>query len=217
MKKIIILLALVVAATRAEGQPDSLPAAVQSIHTYHVYRDAGLALAPTVLFNTPNGISPAVAFKIRMFLGKYVSFDSEFILGNDYIAFGPGLIGIPSWLLLFPNLNEEIYSLEDLIGVGLLILMSTEHIAFHIPLNNLTDISPYVSLLRFKKYYKHGYADFPGISEDQASFAIGLEVNKYFDKFVLSPYAEYNVGYSDHRSGLNVGLYFGVYIFRKIR
>jgi hypothetical protein len=54
------------------------------------------------------------------------------------------------------------------------------------------------------------YSDVNFVSE-QFSFASGLQINKYFGRFVLSPYAEYNIGYEDHISGFNIGVYCGIY------
>jgi len=49
------------------------------------------------------------------------------------------------------------------------------------------------------------------------SFASGVQLNKYFGRFVLSPYAEYNIGYRNHIPGYNIGVYCGVHFLHKKR
>ena len=90
-------------------------------------------------------------------------------------------------------------------------VLSAEHIAYHIPVKSILDISPYTSLLRYKSSYR--YCDYtnPKYAGEQFSFALGVEINRYFNKFQFSPYVEYNVGYADHISGFNAGVYCGYY------
>jgi hypothetical protein len=180
--------------------------------TFHVYRDFGIAAAPVFRYDTPSGPSLAGSLKMRLFLGKRFSFDSEIVFGKDYLTFGPGLFGIPCWLLLFPSLDEDI-SLEEMAGIAILAALTAEHTAYHIPLKKYTDLSPYISLLKFKTYYGSYKDAHPDTWEDQVCFALGIELNKYFNKVVLSPYIEYNQGYGDHRGFMYAGVYLGFYVF----
>lgn len=181
---------------------------IYNSQTIHSSGDASVSVSPNILFNTPNGTQLAGGLKLRMYISKRFSFDSDLVLGYDYAHFGIGLIGLPIWYIFFreglkPSENQTI---SGIVAVGLLMFISAEHTAYHIPLKNNTDLSPYISLLRLKKTYNHD------LDRDQAAFAFGIEVNKYFKRFILSPYAEYNIGYLDHRSGFYTGVYFGYYL-----
>ena len=183
---------------------------------YHFYRDFTLSVSPNLVVNTPNGTQFAGGFKIRMFVGKHFSFDSEFLAARDYIQFAPGLAGIPMWLL-FLNGGQDSgdFTLSDLAAIAALTVMSTEHFAYHIPLNNSVELSPYISLLRFESTYRRGTIPDPDPNAFQAAFAVGAEVNKYFKRFMLSPYIEYNRAYSTGTPGFNTGVYFGYYFYSR--
>ncbi len=56
-------------------------------------------------------------------------------------------------------------------------------------------------------YGNHSDPDFIG---EQLSFTSGVQINKYFGRFVLSPYTEFNVGYKDKIPGFNIGVYCGI-------
>lgn len=176
--------------------------------TVHSSGNASVFISPNILFNTQNGTQFAGGLKLRMYIGKRFSFDSDLVLGYDYAHFGVGLIGLPIWYLFFRDklIASEHQTISEVLVIGVVMLISAEHTAYHIPLKNNTDLSPYISVLRLKKSYN---TDLVG---DQAAFAFGFEVNKYFKRFILSPYAEYNFGYSDHRSGFYTGVYFGYYL-----
>jgi hypothetical protein len=155
--------------------------------------------------------------KIQLFLNDRFSLDADLVFGRDYVHLSPGLIGLPL-LLLAKGSNEGLSfggddgSFTDFLISVALIAISFEHISYHVPLKNNLDISPYLSLLRYKYAYEHGkYSDL-NFTGEQMSFATGVQFNKYFGRFVLAPYAEYNIGYSDHISGYNIGLYCGVYL-----
>ena len=185
---------------------DSIPA--------HFLRDWCISGSPNVLFNTPNGTQFAGGLKVRVFLGEKFSFDTDIVFGRDYFHAGPGIIGIPLWLFfLGPNglsTNEESTFTGVLLAISSMIL-SAEHLAYHIPVTNTLEISPYVSMLRYKASYVYGDYYNPDYAGEQFSFALGLELNKYIKRFVVSPYAEWNIGYKDHLSGFNTGVYFGYY------
>ena len=171
-----------------------------------------LMASPTVLINTPNGVQFAGGIKYQVFLGNRVSLDADFVFGKDYFHLGPGLIGLPIGMLLFED-DTEWWSF--LLGLAMM-AVSFEHISYHIPVTADLDISPYVSVLRYKNSYEYNnYSDTTFIGQ-QLSFATGVQVNKYIGKFLFSPYFEYNVGYKDLGSRFNVGVYLGIYFARKI-
>ena len=55
----------------------------------------------------------------------------------------------------------------------------------------------------------------PNIIIQQLSFTSGVQINKYYGKFVFSPYCEYNLGYKDLDSRFNMGIYLGIYFLGK--
>jgi hypothetical protein len=171
-----------------------------------------LLVSPTVLINTPNGVQVAGGIKYQLFFGNRVSLDADFVFGKDYFHVGPGLIGLPIGILAIEDGSEWWSFLFGLAAMAL----SFEHISYHIPVTTDLDISPYVSVLRFKNSYEFNhYSDTTFIGQ-QFSFATGVQIYKYFGKFVFSPYCEYNVGYQDGGSRFNVGVYLGIYFARKI-
>jgi hypothetical protein len=180
-------------------------------HTSHSSRDVSISVSPNVLLNNPNGTQFAGGMKLRMFVGKRFSFDSELMLGNGYGHFSPGLIGLPLWYfgsnLSFSSDEED--SFAKFLIMGAMMILSAEHFAYHIPVENNTDISPYLSFLRFKQVSVTIDAEHPDGLESSTCFAIGLEINRYFKRFVLSPYIDYNIAYSGQNHGLNIGLYLG--------
>lgn len=184
----------------------------------HASGDMIFSGSPNFLFNTPNIVQMAGGFKFQLFLGKRISIDADIMLGRDYYHFGPGVLGIPVALITFSNSNnlgEGSSSLSEILFYAAAMALSFEHISYHIPLKKYTDIAPYISLLRFKSSYEYGNVSNPDYAGQQLSFATGVQVNKYFGKFVLCPYAEYSIGYIDHVSGVNIGIYCGFNFLKK--
>jgi hypothetical protein len=212
MKQYTLTFTFILVSVILTGQDSLRTDTLPTGRTFHVYKDAGISFAPTYRYAASEGSSMAGTLKMRMFLGKRFSFDSEISIGKDYLTFGPGLLGIPCWLLLFPSLDEDM-SFDEMIGVAILAALTAEHVAYHIPLKKYTDLSPYISLLKFKTYYGSYKDAHPDTWEDQVCFAIGIELNKYFNKIVLSPYVEYNQGYGNPHGFMYTGVYLGFYIF----
>jgi hypothetical protein len=177
----------------------------------HAFGDFSISGSPNILTNTPNDVQFAGGLKISAFVCKRISFDTDLVIGRDYFHAGPGIIGIPLWLLVLGN-GIEAESIGEFLLYGVFIALSAEHISYHIPVTEMIDISPYVSLLRYKYSYKYGYYyQDPHFAGQQFSYAVGVQMNKYYNRFVFSPYAEINVGYSDRVPGYNVGIYCGYY------
>jgi len=178
----------------------------------HHKGERSLSVSPSLLINTPNGIQLAGGLKTRFFVSNRLSLDADFVLGRRYAHFGPGLVAVP-FLLIKPNALNSDYEFDTL-GDYLFFLgfyaLSFEHIAYHIPLKQSIDFSPYVTLLRIRSA---GADEFPAAGNPGSahlSFATGIELNRYFGRFLLSPYVEYNIGYRDHISGINLGIYCGI-------
>jgi hypothetical protein len=179
----------------------------------HQTGDIILSASPlNFLCNTPNGVQIAGGLKFQMFLDNRFSVDADLVFGRDYFHTGPGIIGIPLMFLTLgtgSDINSDSFA-EFLFYVAA-IALSFEHFSYHIPMKTDLDISPYVSLLRYKYAYEHGSYSDPNVKGEQLSSALGLQINKYFGRFILAPYAEWNMGYVDHISGYNLGVYCGIY------
>jgi hypothetical protein len=193
--------------------PEIIPVinnAQDSVIGNHSSGQSVLSFSPTVLLNTPNGVQLAGGIKYQLFVGKRLSMDADIVFSKDYFHFGPGLIGLP--LLLFSGSGSDDF---DSFGSFLFwlgaIALSFEHLSYHIPVNTDFDISPYVSMLRYKSSYEHSNISDPDFVGEQLSFALGVQIYKYFGRFVFSPYGEWNAGYKDFKSRYNLGIYLGIY------
>lgn len=184
----------------------------------HSKWDFSISASPDFLFDTPKGNFFAGGLKFRLFVGQGFSFDSDFMIGRDFLQIAPGIVGIPAILLsteLGFGTEENEQSLAEFLIIGALIVLSVEHFAYHIPVRGYIDISPYVSLLRFRQFNNIPVSENPDGYVGSACFATGLEINKYFGKFFLSPYADYNIGYSGKLRGFTCGINFGYYFSNK--
>jgi hypothetical protein len=169
-----------------------------------------LSFSPTVLLKTPNGSQIAGGIKIQVFISKRFSFDADLVFSRNYLHLSPGLVGVPLGIIgLTFGSNDELTLGNFLLSIAA-IGLAGEHVSYHIPMSNTFDISPYVSLLRYKYAYKSGNYSDPGFIDEQLCFASGAQINKYFGRFVLAPYAEYSIGYKDKIPGCNFGVYFGI-------
>jgi hypothetical protein len=219
MKKSILFLSLMMAGSISFSQTENKTNNQRFSLSNHAFGDISISVAPSLLYNTPNVLQFAGGFKLRMFLGKRVSFDTDMAFGRDYIHAGPGLIGIPAWILFVGSFGtqgeDEERPISELLFIAAMMILSAEHTSLHFPVNNSLDVSPYISLLRYKSSYEYGHYSNTGRTNEQLSYAIGLEVNKYFNRFMFSPYVEYNAGYVDHTAGINAGVYCGIYFPNK--
>lgn len=180
----------------------------------YAFGDFSISVSPDLLCNTPNGVQLAGGLKMNAYVCRWISFETDFVAGRDYFHFGPGIAGIPLFML-FLSEGIEADSFGGLLLKAFIMALSAEHVAGHIPVKEVIDISPYISLLRFKYSYKYGEYDSFDYAGDQVSCAIGIQVNKYFNRFYISPYAEVNVGYEDRIPGYNIGIYCGYYFYGK--
>ena len=168
-----------------------------------------LSVSPNILTSHEFGVKFAGSISFQFFLGKRLSVDTDLALGKDYIHFGPGVIAIPFWLLFFSESEfqeNNNMSLNEYLIMMAAAVLSFEHMSYHIPVNKDLDISPYVSLLRFRANTQTADNN----TTDNVSFATGVHFDKYFGRFFISPYAEYTVGYTHHVSGFNTGVGLGI-------
>jgi hypothetical protein len=172
----------------------------------HSPGDKSIEVSPDYI--TTHGRSPIFGggIKFRLFITERISFDGDWVIGDGYNHLELASIGIPMWCLLY-NLDPIPENASYLFFKWVAIIISVEHITYHIPLNKNIDISPSIFIWKFKTLNQPDFN-----KGGQETFGIGIEINKYFKNFVLAPYAEYNVTYSDLRSGFTTGIYFGLYL-----
>ena len=166
----------------------------------HKSGDITLDAGPNILMNGSVG----GGLNFQVFLGRRISVNGDLAAGKDYFHLGVGSIFIPVWFLLS---DDGIGSLDDI----RILLLSLEHTAIHFPLKNKTEISPYISLLRYRYTYTKTGTFNKNRTVGQFCFATGIRLDKYIGRFTLTPYAEYNIGYKDRISGFIGGINLGVY------
>ncbi len=217
MKKAILFLVLVMTCSVLLCQTSDNAAYQRFSVPAHGYGDLSISVSPQILFNTPNALQPAGGLKLRIFMGKRISFDSDVVFGRDYIHGGPGIIGIPVWILILGGggIGDEDRPFSDLIFIAAAMLLTAEHISYHIPFKGSAEISPYISFLKYKSAYEYGHYSNTNRTNEQLCGTLGLEVNKYFNRFLLSPFIECNLGYIDHNPQVNAGVYCGIYFPNK--
>jgi len=210
MKSLLFISTLLFLSVALWGQDAQEQEPQPIIHSLHSPGDVSISLSGNTLLNNPYESVFSGGFKMKIFVGKRISFDADMLVGKDYTHFGPGIIGLPlSLLFLGPHLFASGNKLSGGGGMFVLIMMilSAEHIAYHFPVKGNIDISSFVSFLRFKQLNIAEQED----NYSHTSFVAGLELNQYFKRFVLSPYVEYNIAYDGYMKGFNVGLNLGYY------
>jgi hypothetical protein len=214
MKGFLLVVALFLFSSSIYSQDEPVGNGQKYARPEHYFGDYTISASPNLLLKTPNGVQFAGGLKVRSFIGKRLSFDSDMVFGRDYFHAGPGIIGLPLWIFFWRADGEEsseVMPFKDLLFKIAIIALSAEHVAYHIPVTNTSDLSPYISLLRYKSSYKFGESSNTLVTNEQFSFAMGIELNKYFNRFSVSPYAEFNIGYTDRKSCFNLGVYCGYY------
>jgi hypothetical protein len=223
MKKILCILIIVsVFPSSLFAQDDIYTNASSEPAVLHSKRDFSIFLS-TGYLSANNPFNPTLSggLKMRMFLGERISFDSGFMIGQDHSQWGFGTLGLPVWMLgmgFFSDENDDIgSSFGKVLFLGIVMLLSSEHIAYHIPIQGNLEISPYVSFLRMKQFSNVESQEHPDGYVVATCFALGLELNTYFNKFIASPYVDYNIAYSGDFRGFNFGMNVGYYLPTKRR
>ncbi len=191
----------------ASAQTDSLSIMPPERPSKHQMGDFTLMASTGYLsVNSPFSSTFAGGGKIRMFLGERFSFDSELLIGKDHTQLGLGLFGIPIWLLGMEIVDDD--SFDSFIVTLILMLACAEHVAYHIPINQRFELSPYVSALRIKTFTEPDPYELP---DDYSTFyfGLGVELNTYFKQFIIAPFIDYNINYTGNIKGFNVGLSLG--------
>ena len=212
MEKLLPILCIFLITEVLIAQEQDEPVLMNSGQTIHSRSDFSISASSGFLVNSPIGNVIAGGLKIRVFVSKRFSFDSEIMFGRHFLQLAPGIIGIPAVLFggtLGSGTEEDGQSFSEFLIIGAFIILSVEHFAYHIPVNKFVDISPYVSLLRFRQFENAAISENADGVESSACFAVGLELNKYLKKFILSPYVDYGVAYSGAIRGFTYGINFG--------
>ena len=213
MKKHLLIACLFLFPMGLFAQPNSETDNRGKDHISHSKGDISILFSSDILYDTPGGVYQAGGMKLRMFVSKRFSFDSDCVAGRNYYHIGPGMLGLPLWGLgtLFDLSLGDQMPAETIIFLSTLMLLSAEHVSYHIPLNNNTDFSPYMSLLRYKSIRGLSPADDSEKDKSTYNCALGLEINQYIGQFVVSPYVDYDIAYIGHNRSLNFGLNVGFY------
>ena len=215
MKRYFLLLSFILISSYISCQDKPLVPARKYTLPEYAFGDFSLSVSPNLLCNTPNGVQLAGGFKTNTYVCRWLSFEADLVAGRDYFHFGPGIAGLPLFMLLISGGGFEFDSFGEMLLEIFIIALSAEHVAGHIPVKEVADISPYLSLFRYKYSYKYGDYYAVEYSGEQPSCAVGIQVNKYFNRFYISPYAEVNVGYNDHIPRYNIGIYCGYFFYGK--
>jgi hypothetical protein len=77
--------------------------------------------------------------------------------------------------------------------------------------SNNMEFSPFVSMLRFKQLNINEIPNSGKKNTAHASFVAGMEFNRYYKRFMVSPYLEYNIAYDGYFRGFNLGINIGYY------
>jgi len=174
-------------------------------------RDFILELSPNYVYR--EDVFPSITGSINMqyFVARNVSINGNLSVGQDYIHFGPGLLGIPLMSLGgFRNWLE----IDEFLMLLIIMVGSFENTSFHFPVGSNLDISPYFSLLRFQYLYEPPTSRYNDFS---LSFALGSRLNIFFsDHWMISPYLEYTRTYLSGLDGLQGGIYIGYYFRSRI-
>lgn len=218
MKKLLLASFIFFYSVLLIAQAKDEPGQLNSGQTVHYKKDISISASPDLLLNTPNGNIIAGGLKLRVFAGKRFSFDTDILFGHHFMQFAPGIIGLPAFLLgseLGFGTEDSDNTFTEFIIIGALIILSVEHCAYHIPVSRSTDISPYLSLLRFRQFTNVADSENDDKVEASACIGAGLELNKYFKNFVVSPYFDYTKGYSGPIHGFTFGINLGYYFSNK--
>ena len=129
-------------------------------------------------------------------IGQHFTTLFVFDAGKDYLHFGPGTIFLPMGLLL---LNSEESTFGDFLLGLLFVGSSLENIGYSIPMGQLAEIIPYVSMLRFRFMWDGPTT--PG-NGNYVSGSLGVRLQYLFkERWYASGHVEYSQLYYSGRPG----------------
>lgn len=184
---------------------------ISGLPVNHSAGEFAVSLSPNLIFSN-NTVKAAGGLKIQFFVSSRISFDADLVVSGNYLHLDPGLIGVPLGIIILAD-NEDGHTLNEFLLSLAGFALSVEHISYHVPVNTTTDISPYMCVLRYRrsKYNEMNTldGDLTGYLKNNVCFAAGLQVNKLLGKFIIAPYVDYSISYTDGNSYFNCGLYCG--------
>lgn len=181
-------------------------------------KDFALELSGGFLETRDYVARPIAGFTMSYYLGRRVSIDSRFGIGENYLHFSPSLLTAPLFIYTGALKYSSLVISNDLIGNLLLIASAFENTAFHFYFRDKADISPYISLLSFKAIRDDDELNLDSQRSIwrhlRAAGTVGIKFNLYTRKRIyVSPFAEVTMQYSsDGTWGSTIGANIG-YVF----
>lgn len=222
MKKLLLISWMCLISLDFFGQSSNEQKTQNLNATSHSFRDVNISLiTPNVLYDSQAGTLIGGGLKLRMFVSRRFSFDSDLIVGRDFLHYGPGIVGLPLWCIAassginFNSDDGQYQSLAGFLMIGVIMILSGEHFAYHIPVNSNTEISPYLSILRFKQLKNVQGPNNSVVNGVNYNCAIGIEINQYIKRFIVSPYIDYEMAYNGTGHGINIGFSLGYCFYAK--
>ena len=166
--------------------------------------DIHLQVSPDLMFFNGSDMKFAGGLKLEYFFSRKIGFNGVLTIGNNCGYFNMGIISIPIFLILKGPDEVEFESFEEFLLRLLLIVTVFESPAIHFPINDRSDISLNLSVLRFRWTPEEVESN-----TIQVAAAAGLQINLQIGKFMLSPFGDVSVGYSDFKSVITTGVLFG--------
>ncbi len=184
--------------------------AVNSDSTYSLNGpgDIHLQVSPDFMFLNGSDMKFAGGLKLEYFFSRKIGFNGVLTIGNNCGYFNMGIISIPLFLILKGPDEVEFESFEEFLLSLLLIVTVFESPAIHFHINDRSDISLNLSVLRFRWTPEEAESN-----TVQAAAAAGLQVNFQIGKFILSPFGDVSVGYAGFKSVMTTGILFGPKIY----
>jgi hypothetical protein len=177
----------------------------------HAPGDMIVEISPNIITNNIEGSRFAGGFNFEYFVSRRVNFNGYLFIGNGFGHLNLGLLTLPAFVLLgSKGPGTEIHSFQDFVLMVVLLVTVFENPSIHFPVSSGSDFSLNVSPLRI--IWDKVKTDASKGTQAQMAFAAGIRYNKYFGRFVLSPYGEFCFGYSDFNPGINAGIHLGLYI-----
>jgi hypothetical protein len=176
------------------------------------FGDFTIGVSPILIGNTANSLQLGGSGNVQLYLSKWFSLEADLSFARNYFHLGPGIIAIPFWLFFqLDNEDDEGNSLnretfQSALIIAAVTILSLEHFSVHFPVAEEAVVSPYISLLRYRSSYNSETNKDDSRIAEQFCFASGIKLDKYSGRFVVSPFAEYNIGYADHISGFMAGV-----------
>ena len=179
----------------------------------HQQKDIDLLVSPLYIYSSPFGSCFGGGLEMQYFLGKRFSLNAGFVIGQNYGHLGFSTVLLPVMLAAAGKEGLAIHD-DDSLGAVLLksviIFLSIEQSAFHIPLYAKADLAPYMNL--FRLILGPTYSTLPGnwsYGEMTTGSALGIRFIHHSGRLLLGPYAEICLEHKNLKIGTNAGISIG--------